>query len=290
MRTLLTLLLTLAALTALHAQQDSVRRAPIVITRATQVGMGGTNVLDTYLSTEKYRGLAVAFLSDVTREHDAHDLPSRLTEWSPRARWMRQMVHHAALHRTENRAGNATEVGGSYRFRYVWQYLLLRQQWGKGTLRLAAGAGPDVQLGFLYNMRNGNNPAQALAWLNITPQVMADYYAPLGRKGRHALYVRYQWAMPMVGLRFAPHYGQSYYELFVENHYDHNIVLTWPFNAPTMTHQLTADYTLRRGLRLRAGLMADLRQARVNGLKYHEWTTQMLIGIVKCFTLTPYQP
>ena len=213
MRTLLTLLLTLAALTALHAQQDSVRRAPIVITRATQVGIGGTNVLDTYLSTEKYRGLAVAFLSDVTREHDAHGLPSRLTEWSPRARWMRQMVHHAALHRTENRAGNATEVGGSYRFRYVWQYLLLRQQWGKGTLRLAAGAGPDVQLGFLYNMRNGNNPAQALAWLNITPQVMADYYAPLGRKGRHALYVRYQWAMPMVGLRFAPHYGQSYYEL-----------------------------------------------------------------------------
>ena len=47
---------------------------------------------------------------------------------------------------------------------------------------------------------------------------------------------------------------------------------------------------LKIGNVLRAGLMADLRQARVNGLKYHEWTTQMLIGIVKCFTLTPYQP
>ena len=55
-----------------------------VITRSTTVGIGGTNILDTYLSDEHFKGTGVSILSTIERQQ-------------PDCRWSTLMEHEANL-------------------------------------------------------------------------------------------------------------------------------------------------------------------------------------------------
>lgn len=58
---------------------------------------------------------------------------------------------------SDNRSGNGGEIAGAYTFSYGVHY-----NWNffDGSLNVKAGAQADVNVGFLYNTRNSNNPAQ----------------------------------------------------------------------------------------------------------------------------------
>ena len=267
------LLLLLCALTVsapttpLHAQTDTAdvalscyARPTVLPQKAWLVGMGSAEVLDTYLSQEKHRGSALQFVSQTERP----------TKWLHVSQVMDQQISLLSCH---NRADNGQQIGGDYRFQYS-----LRRNWllAGSRLRLNAGGGVDANIGFLYNTRNGNNPAQAKLALNLAPSACAEYV--FYRKQKSPLYLRYEATVPLAGLMFSPNYGQSYYEIFNRGNYDRNIVPTTVMATPSLRHALTLDFRLW-GRWVRVGYMGDYRQASVNNLKYHSYAHMLVVGL-----------
>lgn len=245
-------------------------RSDKVITNAQMISVGGTDILDTYLSPEKYTGTEVRYISHTVRERENR-------------RWSRLLVHQGSFSAVESRSGDGNEIAGMYTFSYGahrnWHLL-------GGRLSLKAGAQADVSAGFLYNTRNGNNPAQARLALNISPSAGATYRF---RLFGHTSSLRYEVCTPLLGVMFSPNYGQSYYEIFTNGDYDHNVVPTTIASTPSLRQMLTLDFTLRRTT-LRIGWLGDWRQAEVNNLKYHEYSNMLVIGIVRHFKITKIIP
>lgn len=144
----------------------------------------------------------------------------------------------------------------------------------------------DVLTGFLYNTRNANNPAQGYARLNIAPDIIAAYSFRLWKR---SIQVRYELQTPLLGVMFSPNYEQSYYEIFSRGNYDHNIVFTTPFSAPSLRQMATIDFTLHHTT-LRVGFLGDYQQTKVNGLRQHVWSNLFLLGIVRKFSINKILP
>lgn len=261
------LLILPAAMTAQEA--DTIPSAK-VITNAQMLGVGGVNILDTYLSPEKYTGMEVRYISHTIRRREG-------------ARWSRMLVHQGSFAYADNRSGNGNEISGMYTFTYGVHY-----NWDLmgGKLNIMAGGQADIDLGFLYSTRNGNNPAQARLALNISPSAAAAYRFRLGNV---PLKARYEVSAPLFGVMFSPNYGQSYYEIFSRGNYDHNVVPTTIATTPSLRQMLTLDFTLGKTT-LRVGYLGDFRQAKVNNLKYHTYSNMFLIGFVRTFKLTHIIP
>lgn len=259
-----------AALSVTAAAQSDTIASRKVVTRVTAVAIGHTDILDTYLSPERYRGTDVRFISHVTREPDGRH-------------WSCQLVHQGNVAFADNRAGEGGEIAGAYLFSYGWHR---RWDFLSGRLRLKAGATADALLGFVYNTRNGNNPAQARASLSVCPSAIADYRFCVSRL---PLTARYEVSAPLAGLMFSPNYGQSYYEIFSRGNYDHNVVPTTFVSTPSLRQSLTVDVPLL-GVTWRVGYLGEIQQARVNGLRQHFYTHALMVGVVKRFKTLKIRP
>ena len=252
------------------AQEADTLRSDKVVANARMIGVGAVSILDTYLSPEEYSGTELRYVSHTVRRRECR-------------RWSRMLVHQGAVAYAGNRSGNGNEMSGAYTFTYGLHY-----NWDLlgGRLNVMAGGQAEVEAGFLYNTRNGNNPAQARLAFNIAPSAAAAYRFRLGRVPFEA---RYEAGVPLVGLMFSPNYGQSYYEIFSRGDYDHNAVPTTFVSAPSLRQMLTLDFTLGRTT-LRLGYLGDFRQAKVNNLKYHTYSNMLLIGFVRHFKITRIVP
>ena len=251
--------------------QDTLRSNK-VITNTQMLGMGAANTLDTYLSPEEYTGTELRYISHSVRENGT--------------KLSRELVHQAQILSVRNRRENNNELGGFYNFQYNWQYALGQWNIGEGELRLKVGGGVDTRLGFLYNMRNSNNPAQAYAQVNIAPNAVAAYRFRLRNL---PFQLRYEVQVPLLGLAFSPNYGQSYYEIFTRDNYDHNLVVTSPVSAPSLRQLLTLDFTLRHTT-FRVGYLGDYQQAKINQLRQHVWSNLFVFGIVRKFSINKFIP
>ena len=265
------LAITLFATPTAAFAQDTLRSNK-VITNAQMLGIGAVNVLDTYLTPEEYAGTELRYVSHSERENG-----SKLS---------RELMHQAQIMSVRNRKENNNELGGFYNFQYNWLYALGKWNVGEGELRLKVGGGVDTRLGFLYNMRNSNNPAQAYAQVNIAPTAVAAYRSHLLKL---PFQLRYEVQVPLLGLAFSPNYGQSYYEIFTRDNYDHNLIVTTPASAPSLRQQLTFDFTLRHTT-FRVGYLGDYQQAKVNQLRQHVWSNLLVIGIVRKFSINKFIP
>ncbi len=242
-----------------------------IITNSKLLGVGATNILDTYLSPEKYNGTELRYISHTLREHEGKRL-------------YREIIHQGNVAYADNRAGNGSEMAGMYNFQYGWHYRVLSLE--ADRLTLGVGGNIDANLGFIYNTRNSNNPAQARLYLNITPVIEAAYRFHI-KNSPHTL--RYELSVPLLGVMFSPNYGQSYYEIFSQGNYDHNVVPTWMGNAPSLRQLLTFDFTLW-GTTFRVGYLGDFQQAKVNGLRSHVYTNSLVVGVTKRFQLIKMRP
>ncbi len=228
---------------------------------ATQFAFGGGDFLDTYLSPEKYKGMEVRFVSEVLRDSGKRPMSYSLT-------------HEGTIALAHNRAHTAKELSGGYDFTYGAMYRTT--MFGK-RLSVRVGAMAHYNIGFTYNMRNSaNNPAQGYMSLELGPQVMLGYGFTLWGQ---AMRLNWQARMPLVGIMFSPNYGQSYYEIFNQGDYDHNVVVT-SIAVPQLRHQLSLDILLSKKYSLRVGYLGDYRQCKPNNLRQHHYYNAGTIGIV----------
>ena len=263
------LLLALVPYTATFSQSLPSEDAQKVVTRSTMIGLGPSDVLDTYLSQEHFTGLGMSFLSAIERKKTD-------------GRWSTLIEHEANISSVKDRAEKKLELEGAYNFYwgrlYSWQLM-------DNRLRLQAGGLVNASLGVIYNTSNSNNPAQARAHLNLMPTGTAAYRFQLFK---HTLVARYEISLPLAGIMFSPNYGQSYYEIFSRDNYDHNIVPTTFISAPEWRHMLTLDIpvnTHHSSLNIRIGYLGNMQQAKVNNLRQHIYTHRVLIGITRRFSI-----
>jgi len=225
------------------------------------LGIGGTNILDTYISQEKFSGTGLTYL--YIRERA-----------KPEKRWGSVIEHEIGLSNAKDRTHSISEIEADYNL-YWGRY----RQWHllDNHLRLQAGGAMNANLGFIYNMSASNNPAQARVSLNAMPSGIATYGFRLWKQDFSA---RYELNLPLVGVMFSPNYGQSYYEIFSLGNYDHNIVPTTFVSAPSFRQQLSLDWRTNDRIAIRIGYLGNYQQAAVNNLKQHVYAHRFLIGII----------
>ncbi|MBQ1973381.1 MAG: DUF3316 domain-containing protein [Paraprevotella sp.] len=232
---------------------------------STMFGLGSTNQLESYLSPFEYTGAQISFLRESLRM-------TRMAQ----GRISYQGLFDGYVGCATGPEDDGNELGGSIGYHAGWHYHWTPSaQW-----RLMAGLQFGGDIGFLYNMRNGNNPAQARARIESAASVAAIYKFHLGR---HSLTFRAQTDFPFMGAIFSPNYGQSYYEIFSKGNYDHNICFTHMGNAPSFRGLFTLDFPIG-GYIFRVGYNYDIRQSKVNHLKSHVYNHSFLIGYVKHFS------
>ena len=235
------------------------------VTTTYQIGVGRTNVLDTYLSQEKFKGTGATFLGTVERRE-------------PGNRWSWLIEHEVNFASVDDRTETVKELQGDYTLLLGRYY-----QWNFGRWDVQAGGMGTMNLGFIYNTSNSNNPAQGRLSLNVMPSGSLSYHFPVWHRPWK---VSYKVELPLVGVMFSPNYGQSYYEIFSLGQYDHNIVPTTFISTPNLRHQLMVDCAVSSRLTLRIGYLGNYQQADVNNLKSHIYSHRVMVGIVRNFTIS----
>ena len=130
-------------------------------------------------------------------------------------------------------------------------------------LKILAGGSAGAMFGFVYNMQNGNNPAALHVDLDMRLSAAVIYTFRL----HHCpLTVRYQTDIPVVGMLFSPHYGQSYYEIFGVGNSDGVIQCFSLHNKWALRNYLTVDLPVGNWT-VRLGYLNDFYQTKVNGIQ-----------------------
>lgn len=223
------------------------------------LGMGLNHVYDSYLSPLDYKGSALGF----TR------IGERTLERA-QGRWSQLTFFDFYASHLTNSSQTATTWDGELQLNYGQHYHCVALP----TLNLAVGGLLGAHVGGTYNTRNGNNPGQMRAALDLSASAVATRQFSLWKK-------RWTWRtqcdIPLMGVFFSPHYGQSYYEIFTLGHTDDNVLLSHPFNAPSLRLMTSLSIPFGRNS-VTFGYKADIRQSTAHHLDRHAWQHSLLIG------------
>ncbi len=255
-----------ACLGSVAGQEKDSLQANRFVMRSTMLGVGHTRIVDSYLSSVEYAGIEGRFLHE--RMRMTKMLGGRVST---------QSLLQANLAYAEN----ASQTGNEFAGMVNWSYGLHYHFRIGDRLRILAGGLGDLNLGFIYNTRNSNNPAQAKAYLNLTASAMAIYKF---RIKKQPFTVRYQVNAPFLGVMFSPNYQQSYYEIFTLGNSEGVVNFTSVHNQPSMRQLLTLDIPLQRAT-FRVGYVGDIQQSKVNNIRCHTYSHAFMVGFVKDFYL-----
>ncbi len=262
--------LLLAPISTAMCQTDSVANANRYVTRTTQYGIGFTNVFDTYLSPQQYKGTELRYLRETMRM-------TRLLDGNVSI----QNLLQADLSYSHNKVNNNNMFAGMVNWNYGLHYHFRITP----KFKILTGALLDTNLGFIYNLRNSNNPASARAFINLDASVIAIWNTSIKK---YPLTLRYQANIPFIGAIFSPHYGQSYYEIFSLGNASGIVRFSSLHNQPSLRQFLSVDFPVRYA-KMRLTYISDMQQSKVNGLKTHIYSQVFMIGFVKEFYQLRYK-
>ena len=255
--------LLLVQMTALASSVvgDSVADVQRPVTALFTAEAGYGRVLDSYLTPITYTG----WHTGLGFEHN------QACGFNPE-QWQRQLSLGVVYDNVENSVGNNT----MHHLRGTARWALMRR-WGcvfTPNLTLMGGGMTWLQGGMIYNAANSNNPVSVKGHWTLGLQGIAQYELKLGRV---PVYLRYQAALPVVGVWFSPEYDESFYEIYLGN--DKNLMQPgWWGNRFDLDHQLTADFRLG-GTILRIGYHGTFERSWANHLNTHITTHAIVIGI-----------
>lgn len=232
------------------------------ITRSTMYGIGFSNVFDTYLSPQEYTGIDFR----IARES------MRMTRMA-QGRLSLQNFFQADVSYTHNHVDNNNTIAGLVNWNYGLHYNFPITS----NFKLLAGGLGDFNGGFVYNLRNNNNPASARAYINLDASGMAIWNL---RIKTYPITLRYQMNLPVIGVMFSPHYGQSYYEIFTLDNSNGVVKFTSLHNQPSLRQLFTLDFPVGQ-VKMRLAYIWDAQQSRVNGIKTHTYSHVFMVGFVK---------
>ena len=262
---------TLAAMlmmsVSLFAQNTDGDEVPFSINASTLFGVGGYNIQDTYLTPGEhanYKGAGLRILNE--RMKMTHLCDEKIS---------RQQIISADMASTNNGGGTATDFTGfvDYSLAYHYQFQLDPQ------LKLLAGAAVHAMGGFIYNTRNGNNPATGKIDADLDISALGIWQT---RIGKLPLVIRLQADIPFAGVLFSPHYGQSYYEIFNLGNNSGIVKFSSFHNKLAMKNYLTVDFPISK-VTMRLGYIGSWYQSDVNGIHDHIISHSFMVGFVKEF-------
>ena len=137
------------------------------VLHSTMIGVGSSNVLDTYLSSYNYTGTDYRIQRETMRMTNL---------WKGRVANQSLIDVNADIN--ENHAGNLDEYAGGVRYTQGWFYNFMNGnvvnpvERSHSRFNFAAGLSASGYLGVVYISRSGNNPAQAKA--DLMPEAIED--------------------------------------------------------------------------------------------------------------------
>ncbi len=222
----------------LWAQKENLPR-----TLTLNFGLGSSSILETYLTPYSYSGTDYRLTCSSETIRGAE-------------KWLSRHELSLDYSQTTNFSGRGLYHNGfiDYNYHFLRRYTL-SDRW-----LLAGGAGGDLLVGAIYNSRNSNNPAQAKLNLNSEVTALAEYRFKMLRK---AVSVRYQTSVPLLGVGFAPEYGQSYYEIFRLGNSDGVVNLLSLHNQWAVNNRVTFQIPCY-GYDLQIGYFNTIYQSRIH--------------------------
>lgn len=258
MKKLTVLLLTLIAPVLGWAQDpDTTLLRPVL--SAYTIQAGSSHLADTYLSPLKFNG----WHTGIGYER------MQAMKFNPQ-KWVMQMKFNlnvdnaTATYSTSNLWYAGLDFSWSMMHRWKLPY----------NITLAAGGAARLDLGCVYNSRNGNNPASAKAALTVDVTGFAAWNYKICNL---PFTLRYQPSIPLTGAFFAPDYGELYYEIYLGNH--KNLAhCAWWGNYFRMDNLLTLDLHFG-STSLRLGYSGNILSTKINHTVTNKFTNSFLIGI-----------
>ncbi|MCK9160466.1 MAG: DUF3316 domain-containing protein [Bacteroidaceae bacterium] len=249
----------------IQAQTDTVKTNRYIM-RTMMYGIGTSNIYDSYLSPQNYKGIDFR----ISRE------AMRFTKRG-KGKVSSQNFLQANFSYTHNRANNNNTISGLINWNYGYHHQFPISE----NFKLLAGGLLDMNGGFVYNLQNTNNPASARAFINMDVSGMAIWHFKIKQ---YSFVLRYQLNIPVIGIMFSPQYDESYYEIFTLGNTSNIIKLTSPYNQPSLRQMLSLDAPIGHS-RIRFSYLADMEQSRINNIKTHTYSHVFMVGIVRSLYL-----
>lgn len=264
LQTLLIAALTIFNINTGFTQQEAEKS----VFSSTSIGVGSSRVFDTYLSPLEYKGMNYQIM---------HERSVNIPKWGNK--WYFQQFVKLNFGSTENPAHNNTTIDGFISYDGGVMYKVLNA----GNFNLFIGGSGEAKIGFIYNLRNGNNPATAKTMINLKADIMASYKLMINQ---YPLYLRLHAGTPFAGVFFSPHFGQSYYEIFGLDNKD-GIIKFGSFNNQQAINTLfSVDIPIGK-VAMRVGYYMEYYRTHTNHLTTKVFNNNFMIGLSKEFRLIP---
>ena len=255
---LVLIIVSLFCFSLCFSQEDKPKK---LLYKSTVLGLGKANVHDSYLSPMNYSGNSYSFMEESMKMTNL--LNGNITT---------QQLFHLDFASTNNNAGNSTQYAGFLEYNYGLHYKFKPLP----ALNVFAGSQINGMTGFIYNLRNSNNPATAKAHLNLTLSAAASYKFSIQNQ---PFRLRYQITSPFAGIMFSPQFGQSYYEISLGNDED-LIHFSSYHNQVTMRNYLSLEVPFNI-ITLRLMYANSVYETRINDINTRICNNTFMIGFSK---------